>query len=227
MLTIPGTHDREEKALDTQDPGGQIADVESQVEALRCQLQDTDERFRAATGQMLSEWYWKEAERSATHENPERALGIGADGINALQEELHKATAELLDEIGKRLSLARPSEIGRELREMTGPLGRILESHGIISPGGPGYEGLWAYLGRATSGSPTYDGELLWTDEMSAAKEEYLSLEGQLTNATEELAMLRHQKAQEDAKRLWDEARDNTTTPDPAAIEERQQKAWE
>jgi hypothetical protein len=168
--TIPGTHDREEEVLDTPDPGRQIAEVESQVEALRRQLQDTDERFRAATGRMLSEWYWKEAERSATHENPERALRIGAEGINALQEELHKATDELRGEIGERLSLARPSEIGRELREMTGPLGRILESHGIISPGGPGYEGLWAYLGRATSGSPTYDGELLWTDEMSAAK---------------------------------------------------------
>jgi len=156
---------------------------------------------------MLSKWYWQEAERSATHENPERALGIGAEGINALQEELRRATDALRDEIGQRLSLARPSEIGHELREMTGPLGRILESHGLISPGGPGYEGLWAYLGRATSGPPTYDGELLWTEEMNEAKEEYLSLASQLTNATEELAMLRHQKAREDAKRLWDEAR--------------------
>ena len=204
--TIPGTYDKEE-VLDTPDLGRQIADAESQVEALRRQLQDTDERFRVATSHMLSEWYWEEAERSATQENPERALGIGAEGINALQEELRKATNGLRDEIGERLSLARPSEIEHELREMTGPLGRILESHGIISPGGPGYEGLWAYLGRATSGLPTYDGELPWTDEMNAAKEEYLSLEGQLTNAADELAMLRHQEAREDAKRLWDEAR--------------------
>jgi hypothetical protein len=207
VVAITRTHDREEEVLDTPDPGKQIADAESQVEAFRRQLQDTDERFRTATGHMLSEWYWEEAERSATHENPERALGIGAEGINVLQEEVRKANDELQDEIGERLSLARPSEIGHELREMTGPLGRILESHGIISPGGPGYEGLWAYLGRATSGSPTYDGELLWTEEMNAAKEEYLSLEGRLTNATKELSTLRHEKAREDAKRLWDEAR--------------------
>ena len=208
--------------MDTPASGRQIADVESQVEALRRQLQDTDKRFRAATARMLSEWYWEESERSATYENPERTLIIGAEGINALQEELRKAIDELRNTIEERLSLALLSEIGHQLREMTGPLGRILESHELISPGGPGYEGLWAYLGRATSGPPTYDGELVWTQEMNAAKEEYLSLEGQLTNATEELAMLRHQKAREDAKGLWDEARSKTTPLDPASIKDPQ-----
>lgn len=187
----------------------QIADTEAHIANLQRQMQETDEQFRQSLTRYVGDWYGQETERVVVHENPEHALEVGQGGIKALRDEVKN----LADSLPRNayitdLSLSRAYDVDSASKQLAKNLGRILTSHGFLPApqSRPGDAG-WSYDAGYQTGNeaPTYNGDLPWSGEISKVKSKYSALDGQLTSARDKLRDLKHQKAEEDAQRLWDQ----------------------
>ena len=204
-----------------------IKELEGQIRVLRDRIEKTCKEFFEATNEFAVEWFQSCVER-AVISNPELAKKSGVAGLRNLKSDLQNLAATVPSIVEKHLNIDRcwphrrqipdkpDPQLGRyqdywrrltianlknAVAEVLGYVGGVLVKHGFADTGPAS---AWAVI--AWSEQPKYTCEYDWSQKLNAVFGRYSDLYGQLIELDGELKKVQREKAEAEAKGLWDQA---------------------
>jgi len=212
--------------MQTAEFDAQISDLESQIESLKVKMEDVCRAFLLATGKFAAQWFEDRAERAVTS-NPETTRKVSAERLRKMKSALERLVLRIPRIVGKHVNNDKywahrdemtddlfsyfgryrvygrsvPDEMDNAVREVLGYVGSLLAEYGLAEVGE--YKE-WAidYLGP----HPKYRREYSWSEEMNIALMRYSELHAKLLKLSQALKEVKNQKAEAEAKSLWDKA---------------------
>jgi hypothetical protein len=212
--------------MQTAEFDAQISDLESQIESLKVKMEDVCRAFLLATGKFAAQWFEDRAERAVTT-NPETTRKVSAERLRKMKSALERLVLRIPRIVGKHVNNDKywahrdemtddlfsyfgryrvygrsvPDEMDNAVREVLGYVGSLLAEYGLAEVGE--YKE-WAidYPGP----HPKYRREYSWSEEMNIALMRYSELHAKLLKLSQALKEVKNQKAEAEAKSLWDKA---------------------
>ena len=203
-----------------------IARINSQIAALREQAEPALQKFLQNTVLFLCDWSRQTVERAVTS-SPELTKQLGKEGLSRLKSELAQLTREMPDHVQKHLnknelwlhrgeipprdkysqgpydfhSNRQPDKVNDQVRILLGYAGALLVKFGLAM-----YDKNSSWEQDTATASTKFKYGFDWSEDMKRCLLTYSEIYNRLSQLAEELASTKRQKAETEAKELWDQA---------------------
>lgn len=212
--------------MDTSSFDAQIKDLEQQIGGLRGQMENICKEFLEVTKEFTVAWFRNHVERTVTSQ-PKIAKKCGVEELRHFKSDLQKTITmvpriveehvnndkywahrgQIPDEHDRRFARYHVSgrcpldELDNAVREVLGYRGVILLKHGFAKTG---EHSEWET--KYGSEQPRYKYGYDWSEKMNTVLKQYSDLYDRLIKLDYELKKAKRDKAQAEAKNLWDQA---------------------
>lgn len=208
-----------------------IADLDAKAEDQEERLESIRQRLVSAIAEFAEDWFAQQA-REEVERHSSTALELGDEKMKAMKrdvEDLVGRAEELAEDyfgdpslwdhledrpdvknrgFAHRYHFYRedrgPDVINSELKSMLGKLGKVLESHGLISVT-HGRSGARGWKKEYNSGI-SYSIDVSWSERMLEEMENYSNLHDEYMATLRTLDQTRKEKREDEATDMWDEA---------------------
>lgn len=199
------------------------ARINSQIAAVRTEAEPVVEQFLRDTVDFLCDWSRQIVEKTVTS-NPEKTKQLGKEGLSSLKNELAQLTGEMPEHVKKHLNLnelwlhrgeiaikrqagwsqspyefmgnSAPERLNTQMRVLLGYAGSLLVKFGFAGSD-------WTPSG---ANAQKYRYSFDWSDYMRSSLHRYAEVFNRLSKLAEQLESVKRQKAEAEAKQLWDQA---------------------
>jgi hypothetical protein len=203
----------------------EIARINTQITNLREQAEPAVQKFLDAATTFLCDWSREKVEREVTS-NPELTKQLGKEGLGRLKSELGQLIGEMPEHVqshlnqdqlwlhrgeipqGQRYSLSPydfhgyrpPDKLNDQVRILLGYAGALLVKFGFAK-----YDDNsdWKLIAGAV---PKYRFGVDWSADLKSTAVAYSDIYKRLLQLAEKLETTKREKAESEAKHLWDEA---------------------
>jgi hypothetical protein len=205
----------------------EIQAAERGFETILSQMDRVQQDFLAAAIQFVKSWFWEHTEL-IVKQKPEvtKQLGIRLSQLKADVKKLQENAATIVAEYFQDGDLwwhqnqakqsynyygRRPPEhLDKALRLCLGRLASVFEGYGYLSTE-PQDHGRWREWDKSgnyqpADAKPYYPFNLDWTEQMQVLVKKYGELHGKGIQQAMEIKRLKDEKAESEAKDLWDKA---------------------